>query len=128
MSRSTWGAVAAVVVGVVFLVAAVTKLARPAAWRTQSADLRVPWPVAAVVPYVEAVVGALLVVQAMRHAVAWAAAALLVAMTALLAGRLAQGEHPPCACFGAWSASPISMRHVVRNLVFIAVAVMAAVL
>ncbi len=127
MSRSTWGVVAAVVVGMVFLLAAITKLARADSWRTQSADLRVPWPVAAVVPYVEAVVGALLVVQVMRHAAAWAALALLVAMTAVLAGRLAQGEHPPCACFGEWSASPISMRHIVRNLVLIALAVMAAV-
>jgi uncharacterized membrane protein YphA (DoxX/SURF4 family) len=118
--------IAAVVVGGVFLVAAVTKLANPQAWLAQASGLRVPAGLAGAVPYVEAVLGALLVVQLWRHVVAVAAVALLVAMTALLVARLAAGEHPPCACFGAWSAKPISMVHVVRNVVLIALAVLAA--
>ena len=128
MSAGTWGVVAAVVVGAVFLVAAVTKLADPQGWRAQAAGLRVPKAVATVVPFVEAAVGALMVVQLGRHVVAWVAFALLVAMAALLARRIAQGEHPPCACFGAWSATPIGWWHVVRNLLLAAVAVAAALL
>jgi uncharacterized membrane protein YphA (DoxX/SURF4 family) len=119
---------AAIVVAVVFLLAAVTKLARPAVWRGQAADLRVPAPVAAVVPFVEVVIGALLLVQFQRQFVAWCAVVVLVSFTALLAVRLAQGERPPCACFGSWSAQPIGARTIVRNLGFIAVAVAAAVL
>lgn len=128
MSASAWGAVASVAVATVFLLAAVTKLARPAAWRAQSGDLGVPWPVAAVVPYVEAVIGALLLVQFQRQVVAWCAVAVLVSFTAVLLVRLAQGQHPPCACFGSWSAAPIGAVSIVRNLVFIAVAVAAAML
>lgn len=128
MSASTWGAIAAAVVGVVFLVAAVSKLAGPQAWRVQADGLGVPDAVAVVVPYVEAVLGALLVVQFQRHVVAWCAVAVLLAMTALLVRRLAQGRRPPCACFGAWSAKPIGAGHVARNLVLVAVAVAAALL
>ncbi len=128
MSASTWGAVAAAIVGAVFLVAAVSKLAAPQEWRAQARGLGVPDAVALVVPYVEAALGAVLVVQLGRHVVAWLAVALLLVMTLLLVRRLAQGEHPPCACFGAWSAKPIGAGHVGRNLAFIALAATAAVL
>jgi hypothetical protein len=128
MSASTLGTIAAVIVGVVFLVAAVTKLAAPQAWRAQARGLGVPEGMAVVVPFVEAVLGALLVAQVERHVVAWFAVALLVAMTALLVQRLAQGEHPPCACFGAWSVKPVGVSHVVRNLVLLVLALAAALL
>ncbi len=128
MSSSTWGVLAAIVVAAVFLLAAVTKLARPASWRAQAADLRVPAPMAAVVPYVEAVIGALLLVQFQRQFVAWCAVVVLVSFTGLLAVRLAQGERPPCACFGSWSAQPIGARSIVRNVAFISVAAAAALL
>lgn len=121
------GAVAAVVTGLVLLVAAVTKLGAPAAWRTQAADLGVPPVLAAVVPYVEAALGALLLVQFQRAIVAWCAVALLAAFTVLLVVRLAQGRRPPCACFGSLTSKPIGPASVARNVVFIAVAVMAAV-
>ena len=39
--------------------------------------------------------------------------------------RLAQGRRPPCACFGAWSATPIGWGHVARNAVFAAFAAVA---
>ena len=52
---------------------------------------------------------------------------MLLAFTTLLAMRLAHGERPPCACFGSWSAKPLSWRHVARNAALIAVAVVAAV-
>lgn len=120
--------IAAVVVGLVFLVASVTKLAKPGLWRSQSTDLGVPWPVAAIVPYVEAVVGALLLVQWQRHAAAWCAAGVLGVFTVLLVVKLAQGERPPCACFGSWTAAPIGPSNVVRNVVLIAIAVAAGVL
>ena len=118
--------IAAVLVAAVFLVAAVTKLARPGAWRTQSSELGVPWPVAAVVPYVEAVLGALLLVQFHREVVAWCAVVILVAFTVLLVVRLAQGRRPSCACFGSFSPAPIGPWTIVRNVVFIGLAVVAA--
>ena len=119
--------IAAVVVAGVFLLAAVTKLAGAAEWQRQALGLGVPRAVAAVVPFVEASLGALLLVQWHRAAVAWCTVAVLVAFTVLLVLRLAQGQRPPCACFGSLSAQPIGPWHVVRNLVFIAIAVVAAV-
>jgi hypothetical protein len=128
MHRSTWGAVAAALVAVVLLVAGVSKLARPTRWRTESAGMGVSWRLAQGVPYVETVLGALLLVQLWRHGVAWCAAALFVVFTLLLVVRLAQGRRPPCACFGSLSPTPIGAAHVARNAVFIALAVAAALL
>ena len=122
------GVVAAVVTGLVFLVAAVTKLAAPDAWRAQAADLGVPHVVATAVPYVEAVLGALLLVQFQRQVLAWCAVAVLVAFTTLLVVRLAQGRRPPCACFGSLTPKPIGVASVARNVLFVAVAVLAATL
>lgn len=122
------GAIAAVVTGLVFLIAAITKLAAPAAWHAQASDLGVPPAVSRAVPYVEALLGALLLVQFQRQVVAWCAVAVLVAFTTLLVVRLAQGRRPPCACFGSLTPKPIGAASVARNLVFIAVAVLAATL
>ncbi len=117
--------VAAVVVGAVFLVAGATKIASVAAWRQQAADLGAPQWIARVLPGVEIAIGALLVSQFQRRAVAIAAAAVLLAFTALLVVRLRQGRRPPCACFGSLSAKPIGWSHVARNAVFVAVAAVA---
>jgi uncharacterized membrane protein YphA (DoxX/SURF4 family) len=128
MSAHAVGVVSAVLVGLVFLLAAITKLARMELWRTESAGLGVPWFVARFVPYVESVIGALLLVQVQRHVVAWCAVAMLLSFTVLLAIRLAQGHDGPCACFGAVSSSSIGVPHLVRNVVFIALGVLAALL
>jgi uncharacterized membrane protein YphA (DoxX/SURF4 family) len=128
MSAHTVGVAAAVLVAAVLLVSGVSKLAATQEWRSQSAGLGVPWPLARVVPYVEVVLGALLLVQWQRSFVAWCAVALLGSFTVLIGVRLAQGRRPPCACFGAWSSRPIGAGHLVRNAVFIAAAVAAAVL
>jgi uncharacterized membrane protein YphA (DoxX/SURF4 family) len=128
MTRESWGVVAAVAVAAVFLLSGVAKLASTREWRAQSAGLGVPWPVARVVPYLEVALGALLLVQWQRHTVAWCAVAVLGSFTALIGWQLAHGRRPPCACFGSWSAKPIGPGHVARNLVFILLAVAAAVL
>jgi hypothetical protein len=54
-----------------------------------------------------------------------AAGATLVLFTALLVRLIARGEHPPCACFGGFSARPIGWGHVARNAVFLGLAVIA---
>ena len=127
-SKSAWGIVAAAVVAAVLFLAGVLKLARPEEWRAQAKGLGVPTLVATVLPFVEIGLGAALLVQWQRHAVAWAAVALLVAFTALLGLRLAQGQRPPCACFGSLSSRPIGAAQLVRNAVFIALAVLAGTL
>ena len=128
MNSADGGIAAAVVVAAVLLLAGVLKLARPNDWRAQASGLGVPAMLAAVVPFFEIGLGAALLVQWQRHIVAWIAVVLFVAFTALLGLRLAQGQRPPCACFGSLSSRPIGAPTMVRNAVFLAIAVLAAIL
>ena len=119
--------VATVMLGAVFLVAGVMKVAAPRQWQAQSADLGVPRPVATLLPFGELLVGALLVGQVARRPIAVVAAAFLIGFTSLLVVRLRQGSRPPCACFGAWSTKPIGWSDVARNAGFIVIAAAVAI-
>lgn len=119
--------VAAVVVGLAFVVAGGSKLAAREQWAVQAADLGAPRWVVPLLPWTELIVGAALVTQLARRAAAVAAIVLLVAFTVLIAVRLAQGRRPACACFGAWSSTPIGAGHLARNAVLLAGAALAAV-
>lgn len=117
---------AAVLLGIAFLVAGGTKVAAGPTWPAQARALGAPsWTVPAL-PWVEIVLGALLVTQVARRPAAVVAGALLVAFTVLLAMRLLQGRRPPCACFGAWSTRPIGPVDLVRNAALVALALAAA--
>jgi hypothetical protein len=125
------GAVASVVLGAVFLVAAVAKFARPAQWRAQATELVLTRPTEHVrlfdaVPTVEATLGALLVVQWHRQVVATVAVLVIVGFSALLVVRLLQGRRPPCACLGALRTRPIGWGSVARNAFLLALALLAA--
>lgn len=114
-----------VLLGVVFVVAGASKVAAAASWPAQAAGLGVPRGLAVLVPWGELAVGAMLVVGLAMPAVAVVAVVALVGFTMVLVRALVAGRHPPCSCFGAWSASPIGWRQVVRNAAFIAVGVVA---
>lgn len=118
---------AGVVLGGVFLWSGVAKLARPEAWRAQATDFGAPALAVAALPWVETVLGAVLVAQLLRPWPAVVALGLLVAFTAALVARLARGRRPMCACFGGLSNRPISWWSVARNLALMAVAVVAIV-
>jgi uncharacterized membrane protein YphA (DoxX/SURF4 family) len=120
-------AIAAVLLGAVFVVSGVAKLREPARWRQQAGQLIEVPLVAGALPLVEVGIGALLVVGWQRRAVALVAALLLVAFTAVLIVRIAQGRRPPCACFGSLGSAPIGWVHVLRNGGLIALAAIAAV-
>lgn len=116
---------AAVVAGAAFVVAGASKLAARDSWRRQATDLGAPPLVVVPLPFVELVIGASLIVGLAKPFAAIAAIVLLVAFTALLALRISQGRRPSCACFGAWSASPIGPKHLARNGALLAIAVLA---
>jgi uncharacterized membrane protein YphA (DoxX/SURF4 family) len=117
---------AAVALGAVLLISGVGKLADARRWRAEGAELFGVPVVLGVLPYLEVVLGALLIAGWRQPVVATAAALLLGAFTALLVVRLAQGRHPPCACFGRLSHTPLGRGHVVRDLGLIGLAVIAA--
>ncbi len=117
--------VAAVIVGIVFLVAGGSKIAAGPEWPVQARGLGAPAIVIPAVPWVEILIGAVLVVQIARRPAAAAAVAVLVVFTVLLIGQLARGHRPPCACFGAWSVKPLGLGHVVRNMALIGLGMLA---
>jgi len=116
---------AGVLLGAAFVLAGASKLAAGQAWLGQAAGLGVPRWLATPVPYTEIVVGAFVAVRVARPWPVVVALALLAAFTALIVRLLATGRRPACACFGAWSASPIGWRHLARNAALAALAVVA---
>ncbi len=117
--------VASIIVGVAFAVAGGSNIAAGESWPAQARGLGAPTWAIPFVPWVEIVVGALLIVQAVPPWPAVAALVMLVGFTALIVNSLAHGRRPPCACFGAWSAKPIGPAHLARNAILIALTVVA---
>ena len=124
---STVGLVASILLGFVFLVSGGSKIAAGPGWPAEAQGLGAPSFVVPVLPWVEIVLGAILVMQVVPVIAAAVALVVLVAFTALIVRRLSQGRHPPCACFGAWSTKPLGPGHVARNVGFIALGVVALV-
>ncbi len=118
--------IAAVLVGIAFVVAGGSKLAARESWPLQAQGLGAPSWTIPLVPWVELAIGSLLIVQLLRVPMAVLAAGLLAVFTGMIVRKMAAGEHPPCACFGAWSAKPIGWGHVARNGALMALAVLAA--
>ena len=118
--------VACVTIGAVFVVAGGAKVARGVEWPMQAAQMGVPRWLALIVPWWEIVVGALVISGLGAPMPVLAAAATLVVFTLLIVRLLRRGQHPPCACFGAWSSAPLGWRHVGRNVVFLTIAIIAA--
>ena len=120
------GRLAAVALGIVLLVAGIAKRA-DRGWPRDAAALGTPaWAIPAL-PWFEVLLGAVLVSGLARPAAAALAGLVLLAFTGLLIVNLARGRRPPCACFGASSRRPIGPGSLVRNLVLLALAVIALV-
>jgi uncharacterized membrane protein YphA (DoxX/SURF4 family) len=119
----SWLAGAAV--GVVLLASGALKLASPA-WPEQARQLGAPRLAVPLVPVLEMLLGALLVVGWGVPAVPLAAVTLLGAFTVLLVVRLAQGRRPPCACFGRLATRPITWWSVARNVGLMGLLLVAA--
>ena len=107
--------VSSIALGALLCVAGAAKLRMGRAWREQARGMGAPIWTAPFVPWVEIVLGALLIVQIWTALVAFLAVVLLTAFTLLIMLNLSHGKHPVCACFGAWSAEPLSNRHALRN-------------
>jgi uncharacterized membrane protein YphA (DoxX/SURF4 family) len=122
----TVAAVAGFVLGVVLLASGALKLAAGPRWTAQATAMGAPAVAVPAVPWIELALGALLVAGVARSVVALLAAAMLMVFTGVLVLRLAEGRRVPCACFGARSTRPIGVGSVVRNLVLIALALVAA--
>lgn len=120
------GVLAGTVIGVIFVVAGAAKLSSLQRWRASAVAMGSPGLLAVAVPWMELALGAMV---AARVAIPWSAlgiVVMLVAFTALIARHLLKGYRPGCGCFGERSSVPLSGRHLVRNGVFLVLAVAAA--
>jgi uncharacterized membrane protein YphA (DoxX/SURF4 family) len=117
-------------VGIVFIFAGIQKLLAGIEWLVQAKQLRPPRiaePFVPTVPYIELVMGGLLIAGVQEKPVRIAAIILLGSFTALLIARLAAGERPPCACFSFRSTRPIGWSNVTRNAGLLALLVASIV-
>ena len=112
-------------VGAVFIFSSTQKLIDRRGWVAQAAQLGVPHSIASIVAPLEGLVGVVLIAQIWTVTALLSSLTLLVAFTLLLVSLLARGLRPPCACFGAARTRPISWWTVVRNVVFIAINLVA---
>lgn len=118
----------AAVVGVVIAMAGATKIAGFGQWRADARSQGIWSAIAVPLPAVELLLGCLLVVLEPHPFTLGAATLLLVIFTSYLVVRVASHSTVPCACFGSRSRRAPSARDVLRNLVMIAVLVVAAAL
>ena len=116
----------AAVVGAVLAFAGANKITDFARWRIDVARQELPRVIAFVVPMAELVLGASLVVFEPHPLPLGLATLLLLIFTVYLAMQVMGKSQVPCACFGARSSRPPSMRDVGRNLLLLTLLVVAA--
>lgn len=127
LDRDSVGVVAAILLGAAFVLAGASKRAAGRAWPAQAAELGAPaWSIGPL-PWVELVLGGVLISNLARRPASIVGLVLLLVFSSLVIARLREGNHPPCACFGAWSARPLGPSHLVRNGLLVVFAVVAAV-
>lgn len=115
------GVVARTAVGVVLLAAGIAKLASRS-WVPAVRAYGLPRVFVPVLPWVEVVLGALVVAEVGGPLVEAAALALLLAFTVGVARKVAAGDAPPCGCFGEVSTRPATWLTVARNAVLCSLA------
>lgn len=116
---------ARIAVGLVLLVAGVAKLCQPA-WPATAAAFGAPRWLVPALPWGEVVLGALLVAGIGLPWTALLAAGLLAAFAVLVGLRVRRGDAVPCGCFGETSPEPVGRDTVLRNVLLVILALMAA--
>jgi uncharacterized membrane protein YphA (DoxX/SURF4 family) len=117
--------IARVLLGVVFIWAAVAKIRTPH-WSLLAIEAGTPRSVVVVLPAFEGMLGLALVLQVATAVVPWVAITVLLAFTATLAHRYFSGNTAPCNCFGGKSNDPVNAITFVRNGALVALALLAA--
>ena len=122
------GLVSGVLLGVVFVWSGASKLWAGDNWRVSDTPFSTSRPsldrvVERSLPWIEIVLGAVLVAQISPIVFGPAAGVLLLGFTVALVRVVRSGEATPCMCFGSVSRANVTWRHVVRNLGLVALAV-----
>lgn len=118
----------AAAVGAVILFAGASKITGFQQWKADARSQGL-WPVVAyVLPGIELVVGALLIVLTPTAFVLGVATLMVLIFTAYLIVLVATGSTVPCACFGAKFSRPPSGRDILRNCVMLLALFLSAAL
>jgi putative oxidoreductase len=122
---------AQILVGLLFLAAALAKIVDPASLAREVHNFRlVPlWSehlVAMTLPWVEFVAGLGLVLGIRARAGAWVAGALLLAFTAGVALAMARGLNFECGCFGTAGGTRVGWTKLAENLGMLALAALGS--
>ena len=115
------------IVGVIFIFAGVQKFIARELWPAQAKRLGAPSFAIPTVPYIEVVLGSLLIAGVATSAVLAASIVALSSFTVLLSLRLVAGDRPPCACLSFRSTKPIGWNNIVRNLMMLALLIAALI-
>lgn len=116
------------IVGAVLAYAGANKATAFAQWKQDARNQNLPVIVALLLPFLELILGAALVVLKPAPTVLGLATLVLVVFTVYLSAQVMGKSQVPCACFGARSVRPPSWRDVMRNLVLIALLFNSAIL
>jgi uncharacterized membrane protein YphA (DoxX/SURF4 family) len=114
-------------IGVIFVFAGVRKLNARDLWPAQAKRLGAPGFAIPTVPYVELVLGSLLIAGLASTVTLVASIGALSSFTVLLLSRLLAGDRPPCACLSFRATKPIGWNNIVRNLLMLALLVAALI-
>jgi uncharacterized membrane protein YphA (DoxX/SURF4 family) len=120
-----------IVLGVIFVVAGVSKVGHAAEFAQQIAAFRLlPQPVIApmalLLPFLEIMVGGYLIVGLFTRIAAWAATLLLLVFDAAIASAVVRGMTLNCGCFGTNDTTVTTWAEVARDAVFVLLAVVVA--
>jgi hypothetical protein len=121
------GIIAGTAIGVILVAAGASKLSSVVQWRASARDMGVATWISGLVPWVEIVLGGVVIARIALPWSAWAVVAVLVGFTVVILRQLLRGYRPGCGCFGQRSATPLGARHVIRNAIFVVVGVLAAI-
>ncbi len=131
LSRSPAIRLGQIVIGGIFVVAALSKIGDVAALATQVHNFRIVpiWSenlIAMTLPWIELLAALALLAGYRARGGAWVVAALLAAFTAGVALAMARGFDFECGCFGTADRTRVGALKVAENLAMLAVAVLAA--
>jgi uncharacterized membrane protein YphA (DoxX/SURF4 family) len=120
-----------VALGAIFLVAGGAKIGHAADFAAQIAGFRIlpesiVAPMALVLPFLEVLLGAYLVLGLFTRAAAWIAAALLLAFDGAIASAVIRGMSVSCGCFGPQDKTVTTWGEVARDAIFVLLAIIVA--
>lgn len=119
------------VLGAIFLVAGGAKIGHATDFAAQIAGFRIlpeafVAPLAIVLPFLEVLLGAYLVLGLFTRAAAWIAALMLLAFDGAIASAVIRGMSVSCGCFGPQDKTVTTWGEVARDAIFIVLALVVA--